>query len=173
MRLLTLPFLFLLSNTCYSVDPKITVLRKLLIESNSNEKSAKLFYDRTASFNDKSEPVMIGFKGMSELMLCNHTNNVFSKYNHFNTGKKILETALAKDPENAELIYFRFITQTNAPSFLNYSSNVTKDKARLITYIEQYDKKTNQDEGLFLLIKNYLIQSSLLSVTEKEKIKKL
>ncbi len=151
----------------------IKLLRKLLHESSNNQKTAQLFYEQTKNFKQSCEPILVGFKAMSEFMLCNHTSSLFSKYNHFNEGKKLLETAIKQDLKNTELIYFRFITQTNVPSLLGYSSKINGDKIFLLKYLKDAFSNANKDVDLYNQIKNYLLQCNACNQTEKESIKNL
>ncbi len=151
----------------------IKLLRKLLNESSKNQKTAQLFYEQTKNFKQSGEPILVGFKAMSEFMLCNHTSNLFSKYNHFNEGKKLLETAINQDLKNTELVYFRFITQTNVPILLGYSSKISEDKKFLLNYLKDNFSNANKDVDLYNQIKNYLLQCDACSLAEKENLKKL
>ncbi len=50
-----------------------------------------------------------------------------SKLNTFKEGKKNIEQAIKKEPENVELRFIRLSVQKNAPSFLGYKSNINED----------------------------------------------
>jgi len=172
MRLsLSIFLIFLFSTTSAGVD--IKMLRDLLNESSKNGKAAELLFKQTKCFNEKNEPLLIGFKAMSEFMLCNYVSNVFSKLNHFNTGKRLLEESIKKEPKNPELIYFRFTTQTNVPSLLGYSNNIKEDKVFLINYLKDNFYNTNKDVDLYNQIKSYLLQCKACNEVGKETIKKL
>lgn len=172
-RRLCLSALFISFISLMNAGIDIKLLRNLLNESPKNEKAAKLLFEQTKNFDAENEPLLIGFKAMSEFMLCNHVSNVFSKLNHFNTGKKLLEEAIKKELKNPELIYFRFITQTNVPSFLGYSDNIREDKIFLIKYLKETVSDTNKDVDLYNRIKHYLLQCNACNKTEKEVIKRL
>ena len=154
-------------------DIDIKLLRNLLNESTKSEKAATQLFEQTKNFDTENRPLLIGFKAMSEFMLCNHVSNVFSKLNHFNTGKKLLEDAIKKEQKNPELIYFRFITQTNVPSLLGYSNNIKDDKEFLIKYVKDNFSNANKDVDLYNRIKKYLLQCKVCGEMEKESIKKL
>jgi hypothetical protein len=161
----------LLFSTQAAIDVKL--LRKLLSESPKNEKTAELFFEQTKNFNKANGALLLGFKAMSEFMLCNHVSNVFSKLNHFNTGKKLLEEVIKKESKNAELIYFRFTVQTNAPALLAYSARIKEDKQFLINYIKDNFSNANKDVDLYNRIRIYLLQCNACSQAEKENIKNL
>jgi hypothetical protein len=172
MRLL---LILLLSCIVFSAKAEIDIklLRKLLTESPNNEKTAELFFEQTKNFNETNVPLLKGFKAMSEFMLCKHLSNVFSKLNHFNTGKKLLEDAIKKELKNVELIYFRFTIQTNVPPLLAYSAKIKDDKQFLINYLKDNFSNANKDVDLYKRIKVYLLQNQACTQAEKENIKNL
>ena len=172
MRLYLL-VLFISSVSIGNAEIDIKLLRSLLNESIKSEKVAKQLFEQTKNFDSRSKPVLIGFRGMSELMLCNYVSNVFSKLNHFNAGKKLLEESIAKEPKNPELIYFRFTTQTNVPFLLGYSTNIKEDKLFLIQYLKNNFSNENKDVDLYNRIKLYLLECASCTEMEKESIKKL
>lgn len=69
----------------------------------------------------------LAYLGGAQTVWANHVVNPISKLNTFNKGKKNIESAIAKEPENVELRFIRLSIQKNAPSFLGYKSNVKED----------------------------------------------
>lgn len=51
----------------------------------------------------------------------------WSKYSYFKDGTKLIESAIAQAPSNAEFRYLRFLIQSQSPVFLNYSSKIDED----------------------------------------------
>ena len=125
----------------------IKLLRRLLNESPKNEKTAEFFFEQTKNFNETNGALLLGFKAMSEFMLCNHVSNVFSKLSHFNTGKRLLEEVIKKDSKNVELIYIRFTVQTNVPALLAYSGKKGSNIGLRLVAMRRGLKLTNH--GLF------------------------
>lgn len=72
-----------------------------------------------------------GYKGASTMIMAKHVFNPYSKIQYFNNGKVILEKAIQSDKNNIELRYLRYTIQRNAPSILNYNSNIEEDKTFL------------------------------------------
>lgn len=147
--------------------------RQMLLSSKSDARVAEEFLNQSTRLSDTVRPILIGYKAMGHLMYCNHASSTSAKLSHFKTGKSLLENALQKDPRNAELIYFRYSTQTNAPAFLGYRSHVSKDKAQLVNYLKSYNKRLNPDPQLFAMIKTYLLYSSDCTEEEKALLKPL
>jgi len=75
------------------------------------------------------------YKGVCKMMMAQYVSNPFSKYSWFNEGKALLEKSI-KLGKNVENIHLRILVQTNAPSFLNYNSEIASDKAYLLKNID-------------------------------------
>lgn len=69
----------------------------------------------------------LAYLGSLQTIWAHHVFSPISKLNTFNKGKKNIEQAIKKEPENVELRFVRLSVQKNAPSFLGYKSNVKED----------------------------------------------
>lgn len=147
--------------------------RILLAQSVEDEKAADRLYAQFKAVKDDAEPVLVGFKAMSEFMRCKHLFNPITRIGHFNKGKKLLEAAIQRDHLNPELLYFRFSTQSNIPALLKYKMNIEGDKRNLISYLKTGNHKSDQDHDLYLRIKAYLLVNEYCSAEEKAMIKTL
>ncbi|WP_194766781.1 hypothetical protein [Tamlana sp. I1] len=58
------------------------------------------------------------------------------KLKYFKEGKALLEDFILKHPNSIEGRYIRLLTQTNAPSFLNYNNEILEDKQFIEAHIE-------------------------------------
>lgn len=71
----------------------------------------------------------LGYLGGLQTIWANHVFSPISKLKTFREGKKNIEKAIKKEPENVELRFIRLSVQKNAPSFLGYKSNINEDSA--------------------------------------------
>jgi hypothetical protein len=147
-------------------------LRQQLGRAANNKAEAEKFYDRFKTVKEDAAPIMVGFRALSELILCKHVFSPVSKLSHFKKGKRLLELAISREPKNAELIFFRFTTQSNVPSLLNYSDNLNPDRLLLISYLENSSSKA-ADPDLFKRIRSYLLSSKLCTEQEIKRIRRL
>jgi len=148
----------------------LTAYRKLLDQSLEDEDASDRFYAQFKSLKEDREPILVGFKAMSEFMLCKHRNNPITQLNHFNKGRKLLESAIKRDNANPELLFFRLSTQSNIPSLLRYSMNIKNDKLALINYLKS---NNGADQLLYSRIKSYLLINQYTTAEEKALIRKL
>ena len=69
----------------------------------------------------------LAYLGGLQTIWANHTLNPLSKLSTFKKGKKNIEAAIKKEPNNAESRFIRLSVQKNAPKFLGYQSNIKED----------------------------------------------
>jgi len=165
----TLLIAFLLNFSAPNKD--IVGYRELLHKSYYSEDLAQLYYKRTSQINAGSLPVLRGYKAMAEFVMIKYTFNPFSKLSHFNKGRKELDAALQADPGNVELVFLRFATQVNAPSFLGYNNNIASDKTILYNFAVTQNNST--DDDLKGKVTTFLLNSKHTSAAEKRKLKQV
>jgi hypothetical protein len=117
-------------------------------------------------------PVLFGYKGMAELMICYHSFNPYTKLSYFYKGKAKLETALSKKPTEPELHYLRFAVQCNAPIFLGYDGNIAEDKDILVQYLLGGENK-QKDQDLYNRVKEFMLHCKQCRPEELNKLKTL
>ena len=83
--------------------------------------------------------------------MAKHAMNPLSKYSYFNKGKKALDEAVNKEPNNLEIRFMRYISQEQTPAFLGYNKYLKSDKAFILA---EYRK--SKDEDLTKRIKMHL-----------------
>lgn len=159
---------FLVARVTFSTEDLVSV-RKALEASVTNSKTADEFY-KSVKLIESGKPIIIGFKAMSELILCKHVINPISKLSHFQKGKDLLEKAIAIESENSELRFYRYCTQLNVPGILNYSSNLKEDKKFLFNYIETQASNPKKDLDLYTRIKKFLLTNKHATKEDKQKL---
>jgi hypothetical protein len=147
-------------------------LRLQLDQAANNKVKAQQFNDRFKQVTEAGQPVLVGFKAISELILCKHVFSPISKLSHFRKGRGLLEKAIAASPKNPELSYFRYTTQSNVPALLNYSGNIYQDKGVLINYLKSSGSKA-ADPDLYNRIRSYMLGSKYCTAEELKLIKTL
>jgi hypothetical protein len=165
--------LFLFIGLQMMTTSDLTEMRKQLDLAANDSKIADHFTERFKNLNEKTaQPLILGFKAISEMIQAKHAFSPISKVSHFKKGKRLLELAISKDASNPELIFFRYTTQVNVPAMLNYSANVKADRQLLVNFLKA-DAKAPKDADLHRRIKKYLISDKPGSAAETEMLKKL
>jgi hypothetical protein len=168
MKKIMLILLTFIASKAMASSHDLDEYRTMMGTAYKNESAAKEFYTNTRNITSNSSALLLGFKGISELMMCNHVVNPFTKLSFFKKGKNLLEQALVKEPNNPELRFMRFCTQVNTPSVLAYNTDLKQDKTFLLNYIRSQEKTTpKQDENLYKHIIIFLKESKYCSSEEK------
>ena len=136
MRLILLCILLCFSTRLFS-NPEIPVLRSLYYKAAVDKDSWKQMAELLSPIDAKSPPILVCYKGVSEIMEAKYVISPWNKLNSFNSGKELIESAVNRDSENLEIRFLRFSVQTNLPSFLNYHDHIDSDKAFIIDNINK------------------------------------
>lgn len=94
----------------------------------------------------------------------------YDKLSTFNQGKNLLEKAISKAPQNAELRFLRFSVQDNVPWIVNYSDQLEEDAAFLLNVIKS--KKVNLQEDFWKKVIQFMLLSDDVSSSQKAELKK-
>lgn len=134
-----------------SAADNIVHVRQQFYQAVKNKTVAKQFYSEMKSVNFNSDKTLLGYKGMSNMIMAKFEFNPFSKWNYFSIGRDLLEKAINTDKNNIELRCLRLSVQANAPFFLNYSSNIKEDKKFILSaykYVTDPDLKNRIQDFL-------------------------
>ncbi len=149
-------FLLVLSNINYAAnDPSVSSIRLKFHKSTSSEGICKDLIKQLEPYNEKNNPLLLGYRAGATMLMAKHSLNPFSKLSYFKKGKTMLEKAIQAENNNVELRFLRYTIQTNVPSFLGYSGQLDKDR----TFLKQSVSGV-KDAELKKIITSYLKQNS-------------
>lgn len=145
-------------------------LKKMRYDYNNMSKSEAVvehLLETSKNSTQVSESLKTAYYAAGEMASAQFMFSPVSKINAFNSGKKKLEAAITKDPENIEIRYIRYTIQANAPGFLGYTKNVKTDREYIIKNLKGV--KTS-DVELFSHICAYFLTREKLTDAEKKQI---
>lgn len=116
----------------------------------SEEVSKTLISKSKAAYETTKKPIYQAFYAVGNFFMAKHVGNPISKYSYFNKGKKLLEDAVKKEPNNIEIRMMRYISQEKTPKILGYNENMKADKEFILK-----NYKNSDDENLVSFIKKY------------------
>lgn len=145
----------------FVLEPSLLELRKLYYSA-SESKQAAIAFLQVVEDQKSDSPVAQAYHAMAYMMQAKYAFNPYLKMSHFNKGKAMLEEAVERAPSAIEIRFLRYCVQTNAPFFLNYSSDISSDKAAILK-----GWKTIQDADLKSRIKEYMLASDDCNEHEK------
>lgn len=148
----------------FSNTPEITEIRKLYSSVVISESNAKEFASKLANIEKDDNKTLVAYKGASIVILSRFKKEISEKSKNFKEGAKMVEFAVACDPNNIEIRMIRLSIQEKAPKIVNYNKNKKEDKEFLL---DHYKK---QSGNLKAHIKNFMLQSKSFSTAEKQTI---
>jgi hypothetical protein len=116
-------------------------------------------------------PVDQAWAGALEAAAAPCVKGAFRKLEYFSRGKKNLEEAILAEPQNPEIRFLRFATQSQAPNFLEYD-NLREDKELILQLLPQLLQQ-KQTKTFWKEAANFMINSGKLSKSETTSVKGL
>ncbi len=135
MKMRLLIFLCLFFSVASFAGEGISYFRKSFKGIEDKATAEKFLATEIEEDNLQNAVSIRAYKGVCKMMMAQYVSNPFSKYSWFNEGKDLLEKSI-KLNKNVENIHLRILVQINAPSFLDYSSDIASDKAYLLKNID-------------------------------------
>lgn len=150
MRKFFVFLLFFVAQFVFSQD--LASYRKLIPKAEQNEKDAIVYMEKAKTDYDKTKkPIFLSFYAAAQFFMAKHSGNILKKYSYFNKGKKLLNEAVAKDPDNLEIRFLRLLCQDKTPRVLGYTQYLEQDRAFVVR-----EYKKSKDEELVEQIKKFL-----------------
>ena len=112
----------------FANETSLAEIRSLYHKATTQEKFCKTLSQLQVPKNGINSSVIAGYKAAATIIMAKYSFNPATKISYFRKGQKMLEAAIFEDKKNVELRYLRFTIQTNAPSFLGYSSSIKADR---------------------------------------------
>ncbi len=114
---------------------------------------------------DSSNYYLIAYRGGVNIVLADFASSAKSKMNYFSSGKKDLEFAIEKKPNNVEIRFVRFTIQQKVPKQLRYK-NESEDLPFIIDNLSDIIDNTYKKH-----IKEKLIESGKCSEDQLQILK--
>lgn len=150
MKKVFLTLVFFFAMMCYGQD--LSDFRYLLQKGENSETATKtLIATSQEAYTKTKKPIYEAFFAVGNFFMAKHVVNPLSKYSYFSKGKKALENAVNKDPNNLEIRFMRYISQEQTPAFLGYNKDLKSDKTFILA-----EYKKSKDEDLIKRIKMHL-----------------
>lgn len=172
MRLLITVLLVLGVLAGFSQGIKVGEARALYFSMDKDPAAALKLYGRMNAGNQRFNPLLLAYKGASSAASAGLVKGVTHKYNYFRQGKSDLEQAVRLDPKDPEIRFLRLATQTNAPGFLFYRSQIPEDKKIVLEGLAAMLSK-EADRTVGLNIARSLLEFNSLTAREKQIVNQL
>lgn len=161
MKLLLSILLFL----NFSTNLDITDIRKMYPSVVLSEKNAKEFASKLSEITKEDNKTLVAYKGASIIIEARFKKELAEKTKSLKEGSKLLEFAIAAEPNRTEIHLIRLSIQENLPKIVNYRANIKEDKSFVLEHYKE------ESTVLKDYIKNFILQSKSFSEIEKQKVK--
>lgn len=145
--------------------PDVSEIRKLYPNVVNSEANAKEFAAKLSDITNQDDKVLVAYKGASITILSKYTKKVSDKIKNFKEGAKLVEYAVANEPNSIEIRLIRLSIQENVPKIVKYNKNKSEDVAFILAHYKE------QSKPLSTYIKSFILQSKSFSEKEKQTIK--
>ncbi|WP_298538830.1 hypothetical protein [uncultured Aquimarina sp.] len=109
----------------------ITQVRSSYKYAKGSKENTEKFYELTKSLNYKESSVLSAYYGCALTLKASFSEKRGDKISFFKKGKKLIEEAIASDPNNIELRMIRLSVQISAPRITRYYKDIDADKSFL------------------------------------------
>lgn len=144
-------------------------LRPLFFAAGNSDTGIQTFYNFVRKINEPSN-LEKAYKGVATSMYAKLTGNVARKFSTFHEGKNLVEEALNREPDNAEIRFLRFSVQSQAPWIVGYSENTREDGNMIIKALKT--GKIKADNPFWKKAITFMLESNELSNTQMNELKK-
>jgi hypothetical protein len=141
-------------------NPNLAEIRKAFPTAANSEISATAFVAKLADVatDDKT---LVAYKGASITMISKFKKKVSDKISTFKEGTKLIESAVASEPNNVEIRLIRLSIQENVPGIVKYKMNIKEDAAFILKHFK------HQNNALKEYIRSFIVHSKSFSAEEK------
>ena len=146
-------------------NPDLSEIRKLYLNAMNSENLSKEFCSKLADITKDDNKTLVAYKGASITLLSRFKKKVPDKMKIFKEGIKLVEFAVANEPNTLEIRLIRLSIQENVPKIVKYNKNIKEDKDFILTHYKE------QSATLKEYVKNFIMQSKSFSAAEKQTVK--
>jgi hypothetical protein len=111
--------------------------RTLFFQFNNEGCKSSELYDILMKQGNNNQALYNAYLGTALATSASCTSSPVAKLRRFRDGRQLIEKAVENDQNHPEIRLLRLSVQSNAPSFLNYSSDIDVDRRFVLHSIQQ------------------------------------
>src|SRR5688572_28892964 len=124
---------------------KASELRRYYQKASKCAETGEAFHEFMARYDGK-EPVILGFKAVSEAVMAKHSWSPYSKLQHLKSSAALFDQAVMLDSDNPELRFLRYTVEFYVPRYLNLSGHVVEDKTIVLNSLLKHPRSGLDNE---------------------------
>jgi len=155
---------FLYGTKGYCQDTK--TLRNELFSLELNPIDIGAYLDKLELIDNPGAEI-ISYTGAACAFLARHISNPLKKIYYLNQSNRYLKKAVESDPDNVEIRFIRFLTQSQIPGILTLGYDVREDKKYIVDHLENMKMDGITDE-MAQFLSSFLLKSKYCTAEEAE-----
>src|SRR5690606_4169 len=108
---------------------------------------------------------LVAYKGAALTLKAKFAKAIPDKIGFVKEGAKLVESAVAAEPNNVEIRVVRLSVQENVPAIVGYKKNIGEDKNYILSHLKDVDGDLRE------YIRNFILQSKSFSKAQKLSVK--
>lgn len=121
--------------------------------------------------NPPKDALLLAYYGAATAAAPACLGNPAKKISYFRRGKQAITEATLLQPQNFEIRFLRFATQSKTPSFLGYNQDIENDKRFLLANLKK-GRETVSNDRIFNKMTDFIAKSGQLTKNELEILKR-
>ncbi|MBX2906644.1 MAG: hypothetical protein KF744_11435 [Taibaiella sp.] len=162
MRYVLIIALMLTQMNCFAC-PGLQEVRDAFYSVSEEKAASDKLLEAIVAAGNEAPNVLLAYKGMYHMLQARELVNPYSKWASFRKGRILLDRAIDRDGDNAEIRLLRLSAQMNAPSFLGYNNNMEADKRVILNALSSM-----KDNDLKRRITSFMMGQGLIAENSKQ-----
>jgi hypothetical protein len=164
MKLILTIFFTFLGTVFQPSEPDITELRALLVNGADNKESGEKLFSIVGDYSGQNA-LFLAYKAAAHAIKAKYAVNPLKKKKFIKNSSSIFSDAVARDQQNLEIRYIRFVVETKTPAKVKLSQHLEEDKNILVQAIRDYPKSGFAPD-MARLVRDFLKQNCKCSEEE-------
>lgn len=119
-------------------------VRTAYLKADQSHQNCKQLIELVQEFDTENNPIVYGYQLSSELIEIKFLTNPIKKLAIFKHVSQSLDSLIDQHPTSVEIRLMRYATQKEAPSFLNYNSEIENDLVFISKNLDLETEKTQR-----------------------------
>src|SRR5690606_1373192 len=142
----------------------LSTVREHFRKAKDSQSATLTLYQELSDYT-KDDPVLLTYKGASQVLKARFEKDRARKKEFVSRGIKEIEESVRVAPTKIEIRLVRLAIQENSPKILKYKGAMEEDKQMILSNFE------SQSSAVKTIIRQYVAQSDYFTQSEKEKVK--
>jgi hypothetical protein len=153
----------MITHLCCFAGPGLQEVRDAFYSVSEEKAESERLLKAILAAGNEEPNVLLAYKGMFHMLQAREVFNPYSKWASFRKGRILLDRAIDRDADNAEIRLLRLSAQMNAPSFLGYNNNMEADKRVILNALNSI-----KDKDLKQRITSFMMGQGLIAENSKQ-----